>query len=96
MRKLAANLVVLLSIGLFVAAGGASDCVNRTPCDYACEGTDLGCGPVCECSVCDAAPRDCDAYFNCLHTRGHSCPEIAHCDIYSNAACDGFIQANCQ
>lgn len=96
MRNVAPKVMALVSLGLFGLVGGVSDCVDKSPCDHACDYNDLGCGPVCDCSICASAPDDCDAYFDCLANRAHTCPEITHCSVYSNTACQNFIDAQCK
>jgi hypothetical protein len=99
MRKLAANLVALVSLGLFVLVCGASDCTGGgSPCERACvRYNKLGCATECDCTACDQAPDSCDTYFDCVANRAHTCPEFTHCfNTITNAECRDFAEAHCK
>jgi hypothetical protein len=98
MRKLAANLVALASLGLFVLVCGASDCTGGSPCERACvRHNKLGCSTECDCAACEQAPAACDSYFDCVANRAQTCPEFTHCfNTITNSECRDFVGAHCE
>lgn len=99
MRKLAASLVLLVSIGVFFGVGvTSSGGCSRSPCEAACEHYNaMKCGTTCDCSACNGAPPECDSYYECVRDSIQYCIEVdINISCPPTDACRAYQEEHCK